>query len=204
MYGEVTYVSRSEYANRKVMLKKYAESIAQSGSIVWMEGLQSTDFNADCFQKDASTSPSRRVAIVKEGASDGIALLGTVHLYLIYFWLLHWAYSWHFGFYRSSKDVALWTFCQYFVYNLQFGFVGLIRLVHYLAQPCCFGSNDELQLVVDSGTGTTAVGLAIGVILLRYLWILIFFFQCFVIFQYRCMWELWYIGRMVLDCKGAE
>lgn len=91
MYGEVTYVSRSEYANRKVMLKKYAESIAESGSIVWMEGLQSTDFNVDCFQKDASTSPSRRVAIVKEGASDGIALLGTVHLhpYLIYFWLLH-------------------------------------------------------------------------------------------------------------------
>jgi hypothetical protein len=45
---------------------------------------------------------------------------------------------------------------------------GLIRLVDYLALPSCFGRYEELQLVVDSGTGTTAVGLAIGIILLRY------------------------------------
>jgi hypothetical protein len=40
--------------------------------------------------------------------------------------------------------------------------------VDYLALPSCFGRYEELQLVVDSGTGTTAVGLAIGIILLRY------------------------------------
>ena len=89
---------RSEYADRKAMLKKYAESIAENGSIVWMEGMQSAAFNADCFQKDASTSPSRRVAIVKEGASDGIALLGTLHLHL---------YSCHFEFYSTGKGINL-------------------------------------------------------------------------------------------------
>jgi hypothetical protein len=58
------------------MLTKYAESIADNGSIIWVESLQCTDLNSNFFQKEASEFPLKRVAIVKEGASDAIALLG--------------------------------------------------------------------------------------------------------------------------------
>ena len=44
--------------------------------------------------------------------------------------------------------------------------LGLIRLVQYLSQNHLLGKERVLKLVVDSGTGTTAVGLALGAILL--------------------------------------
>lgn len=126
MYGEVTYVPRSHYADRETMLAKYAKTIAENGPVVCVEGMQfgfDAAFNSNLFERALSSSqPSRKVAIVKEGASDATALLG------------------------------------------------LIRLVDYLAQPCCFGRDQNLQLVVDSGTGTTAVGLAIGIWIMRLPW----------------------------------
>ncbi|CAM6096302.1 unnamed protein product [Calypogeia fissa] len=48
--------------------------------------------------------------------------------------------------------------------------LGLIRLIHYLSQPTVFGSSHQLHIVVDTGTGTTAVGLALGISLLRLPW----------------------------------
>lgn len=41
-------------------------------------------------------------------------------------------------------------------------FVGLIRLVQYLSQNHILGKERPLKLVVDAGTGTTAVGLGLG------------------------------------------
>lgn len=44
--------------------------------------------------------------------------------------------------------------------------IGVIRLVHYLSQHHIFGKDQALKIVVDSGTGTTAVGLGIAALFL--------------------------------------
>lgn len=44
--------------------------------------------------------------------------------------------------------------------------LGLIRQVQYLSQNHLLGRERPLKLVVDAGTGTTAVGLALGAICL--------------------------------------
>ncbi|KAL7589042.1 hypothetical protein Lser_V15G41111 [Lactuca serriola] len=47
---------------------------------------------------------------------------------------------------------------------------GLIRLVKYLSQDHILGKSQPLKIVVDSGTGTTAVGLGIGALCLGLPW----------------------------------
>lgn len=44
--------------------------------------------------------------------------------------------------------------------------IGVIRLVQYLSQNHLFGKDRALKIVVDSGTGTTAVGLGLGALCL--------------------------------------
>ncbi|XP_020098967.1 putative D-cysteine desulfhydrase 2, mitochondrial [Ananas comosus] len=48
--------------------------------------------------------------------------------------------------------------------------LGVIRLVDYLAQANIFGKEQKIRIVLDAGTGTTAVGLALGVVLLGLPW----------------------------------
>ncbi|KAL1804514.1 hypothetical protein ACET3Z_033161 [Daucus carota] len=50
------------------------------------------------------------------------------------------------------------------------GLLGTIRLVHYLSRDHIFGKNQPLKVVVDSGTGTTAVGLGIAALCLGLPW----------------------------------
>ncbi|KAJ8461682.1 hypothetical protein OPV22_034608 [Ensete ventricosum] len=50
------------------------------------------------------------------------------------------------------------------------GLLGLIRLVKYLSQAHIFGRDQKIVLVLDSGTGTTAIGLALGIIYLGLPW----------------------------------
>lgn len=45
---------------------------------------------------------------------------------------------------------------------------GVIRLVQYLSQNHLFGKDRALKIVVDAGTGTTAVGLGLGALCLGY------------------------------------
>ncbi|KAJ9554604.1 hypothetical protein OSB04_018649 [Centaurea solstitialis] len=47
---------------------------------------------------------------------------------------------------------------------------GLIRLVQYLSQDHILGKDQPLKIVVDAGTGTTAVGLGIGALCLGLPW----------------------------------
>ncbi|KAK1269549.1 hypothetical protein QJS04_geneDACA006453 [Acorus gramineus] len=42
--------------------------------------------------------------------------------------------------------------------------LGVIRLVKYLSQKHLFGNEQPVEMVVDAGTGTTAVGLGLGVL----------------------------------------
>lgn len=121
MYGKVTYIPRSEYADRETMLTKYAKNVAESGPVVRMEGMRANS-GAVKGKLIGSCQPSKKVAIVNEGASDAIALLG------------------------------------------------LIRLVDHLSQPNFFGRNQKLQIIVDCGTGTTAIGLALAILILRLPW----------------------------------
>ncbi|KAF5450182.1 hypothetical protein F2P56_030553 [Juglans regia] len=48
--------------------------------------------------------------------------------------------------------------------------LGVIRLIHYLSQNHLLGKERALKLVVDAGTGTTAVGLALGALCLGLPW----------------------------------
>ncbi|KZV17796.1 hypothetical protein F511_01605 [Dorcoceras hygrometricum] len=48
--------------------------------------------------------------------------------------------------------------------------LGLLRLTCYLSQDHLFGKKQALKIVVDAGTGTTAIGLALGVLCLGLPW----------------------------------
>ncbi|XP_059072978.1 D-cysteine desulfhydrase 2, mitochondrial isoform X4 [Cryptomeria japonica] len=133
MYGHVIYVPRSVYANREALLARHASLIAgDDGSIMWLhdevkmspmpvENYASHQHGSKVHMSCIATCTStRKVAVVKEGGGDAVALLG------------------------------------------------LIRLVDYLSQPSLFGRDQTVQIVVDSGTGTTAVGLALGALLLGF------------------------------------
>ncbi|XP_059072976.1 D-cysteine desulfhydrase 2, mitochondrial isoform X2 [Cryptomeria japonica] len=135
MYGHVIYVPRSVYANREALLARHASLIAgDDGSIMWLhdevkmspmpvENYASHQHGSKVHMSCIATCTStRKVAVVKEGGGDAVALLG------------------------------------------------LIRLVDYLSQPSLFGRDQTVQIVVDSGTGTTAVGLALGALLLGLPW----------------------------------
>lgn len=50
------------------------------------------------------------------------------------------------------------------------GLLGVIRLVRYLSQNHLFGKERSTKIVVDAGTGTTAVGLALGILLFGLPW----------------------------------
>lgn len=43
--------------------------------------------------------------------------------------------------------------------------IGLMRLIRYLSQDHLFGEKQLVNIVVDAGTGTTAIGLALGALL---------------------------------------
>jgi hypothetical protein len=43
---------------------------------------------------------------------------------------------------------------------------GVMRLVDYLSGLTLFGHHEKVHIVVDSGTGTTAIGLALGAVCL--------------------------------------
>lgn len=123
MFGHVTYIPRSEYADRAGMLSKYASQIAGSrGSVIWLDEEEECDPNSPIAAESKADSRERNVVVVKEGAGDAIALLG------------------------------------------------LIRLVQFLSNPAAFGRDDPVHLVVDTGTGTTAVGVALAIALLGLPW----------------------------------
>ncbi|XP_031123849.1 D-cysteine desulfhydrase 2, mitochondrial isoform X1 [Ipomoea triloba] len=50
------------------------------------------------------------------------------------------------------------------------GLLGAIRLVEYLSQEHLFGRNQALKVIVDAGTGTTAIGLGLGAVCLGLPW----------------------------------
>ncbi|KAL7199410.1 hypothetical protein ACSBR2_021644 [Camellia fascicularis] len=50
------------------------------------------------------------------------------------------------------------------------GLLGVIHLVQYLSQNHVFGKEQAFKIVVDAGTGTTAIGLGLGAIRLGLPW----------------------------------
>jgi len=90
MYGQVTYIPRSEYSERKSMLQKHAVRIsdANSASVAW---LHSPELCAELPIPDSKptvpdmrvasgdlykSSGPRKIAILNEGAGESFALLG--------------------------------------------------------------------------------------------------------------------------------
>lgn len=49
---------------------------------------------------------------------------------------------------------------------------GIIRLLCYLSENRLLGKERAVKLVVDAGTGTTAVGLGLGIICLGWVFLL--------------------------------
>ncbi|XP_021312649.1 putative D-cysteine desulfhydrase 2, mitochondrial isoform X2 [Sorghum bicolor] len=114
MFGNVTYASRSLYAQRDEMLYEHAIKVAGcSGTVMWADEIIGKDLGLDEDTTDGNGS--RKVMIVKEGA-------------------------------------------------------GVMRLLEYLSGLTLFGKDEKVHIVVDSGTGTTAVGLALGAVCLGLQW----------------------------------
>ncbi|PON74671.1 Tryptophan synthase beta subunit-like PLP-dependent enzyme [Trema orientale] len=129
LYGNVTYMPRSVYANREKMLRSHADYVAGCGGhVLWFDdileaSLTQNNFGSKSAQIEAYKSDhTTRVVIINEGAGDVVALLG------------------------------------------------VIRLVQFLSQDHLFGKERALRLIVDAGTGTTAVGLGLGTICLGLPW----------------------------------
>ncbi|XP_045818102.1 D-cysteine desulfhydrase 2, mitochondrial [Trifolium pratense] len=90
IYGNVTYVPRTIYANREDMLKSYAKSVAgNSDSVLWfndiIQAASTTELSTsqNFMQMDASRSDGnhlQKILIVNEGAGDSVALLGIIRL----------------------------------------------------------------------------------------------------------------------------
>ncbi|VAH78737.1 unnamed protein product [Triticum turgidum subsp. durum] len=59
---------------------------------------------------------------------------------------------------RGATDVITCGGCQ----SAHAAAVGVIRLVEHLSSLSSFHNDEEVHVVVDAGTGTTAVGLALG------------------------------------------
>lgn len=77
MYGNVVYVPRSIYADRDAMLAKHANHVAgHNGSIMWFDDKVSM---ASIPNGDHATG---KVAVVKEGGGDAVALLGHFSVFL--------------------------------------------------------------------------------------------------------------------------
>ncbi|XP_044490305.1 D-cysteine desulfhydrase 2, mitochondrial isoform X3 [Mangifera indica] len=90
IYGNVTYVPRSLYAQRAEMLKCHAHLITgNNGHVVWCNEMLkaslakwtpwASDFVQTGAHRDADNCP-RKVVIVNEGAGDCVALLGVFRL----------------------------------------------------------------------------------------------------------------------------
>ncbi|GLI69952.1 hypothetical protein VaNZ11_014693 [Volvox africanus] len=141
MYGtEVTYVSRAEYANRQAMLSSRMAAVREA-------------------------SPAAKVALVAEGGGDPPALLGLLRLV---YWLAY--------------DQTVETGCCQNLTNanaldprapggeerpVRHGSLNRrIATVQSLPYP----TTTPYKFVVDSGTGTTAIGLALGIALLGLPW----------------------------------
>ncbi|CAA0814112.1 D-cysteine desulfhydrase 2- mitochondrial [Striga hermonthica] len=131
LYGNVVYVPRSAYAQRRQMLERHAESVAGcNGSVLWLNDIMNYSCKSDAVEGESSShvdrfkcpQKSKKVVVINEGAGDVIALSG------------------------------------------------LMRLIKYLSGSHLFGEKQPLNIVVDAGTGTTAVGLALGVLLLGLPW----------------------------------
>ncbi|CAL5203762.1 unnamed protein product [Lathyrus oleraceus] len=90
IYGNVTYVPRTIYANREDMLKNYARSVAENtGSVLWFSDIIQASSTAESstfpnfMQMDASRSEGnhlQKILVVNEGAGDSVALLGIIRL----------------------------------------------------------------------------------------------------------------------------
>ena len=85
IYGNVTYVPRSLYANREKMLQTHANHLvsSNSGHVAWFNDIFESSFttqtSSSFVQMDANRSAEnspRKVAILNEGAGDAAALLG--------------------------------------------------------------------------------------------------------------------------------
>lgn len=83
LYGNVTYIPRSVYADRKKMLRSQADHVAgSSGHVLWFDdileaSLTQNNLGSESPQKEAHKDDNtRRVVIVSEGAGDVVALLG--------------------------------------------------------------------------------------------------------------------------------
>lgn len=107
MYGDITYIPRSEYAKREEMLSIHASLVAgHGGSVIWLNDLlkKSIDDNDSAarfseakestytFSKDGVGHDLRKVAVISEGAGDVVGLLGEFanpasSIFFLPFWL---------------------------------------------------------------------------------------------------------------------
>ena len=91
MFGDISYIPRTQYADREEMLRRHATVVAGSdGSVLQLDDLleKSLDYcdpdsrflkankAAYAFYKEGAEKDSRKVVIINEGAGNVVGLLG--------------------------------------------------------------------------------------------------------------------------------
>ncbi|KAF9606015.1 hypothetical protein IFM89_021437 [Coptis chinensis] len=147
IYGNTVYVPRSLYAKREEMLFKHAELVAGSnGSVICFSDILSTCFTRKKFKEEnrvhMNVDKSELAVPQAQNHKRKVVVVN-----------------------EGAGDAAA-LLGNHFFGNLH----GVIRLVEYMSQIHLFGQEHPMKIVVDSGTGTTAIGLALGALCLGLQW----------------------------------
>ncbi|GFY88197.1 pyridoxal-5'-phosphate-dependent enzyme family protein [Actinidia rufa] len=144
LYGNVIYVPRSLYAKREEMLLKYADSVlGHSGSVAWPSDILEASLTSHLPGKpNFKHLDDHRCA----ENSKRVVIVNEVQEMLLRIEKIM----------ASSDDHGHPS--------------GVIRLVQYMSQNHVLGKEQAFKIVVDAGTGTTAIGLGLGAICLGLPW----------------------------------
>ncbi|KAA3462677.1 D-cysteine desulfhydrase 2, mitochondrial [Gossypium australe] len=142
IYGNVTYVPRSFYAHREEMLQTHASMVAgHTGSVVYCSDIIDSSLASQTFE--CSKFVQRDAPRGTENHSRKVAIVNE----------------------GAKGAVALLDGQGHPLENK-----GMFRLVDYLSQDHLLGKKRAFNFVVDSGTGTTAVGLGLAAMYLGLPW----------------------------------
>ncbi|XP_049932397.1 D-cysteine desulfhydrase 2, mitochondrial isoform X2 [Nymphaea colorata] len=141
MYGNVMYIPTSVYANREEMLSKNAEIIAgENGCVLSLSDIVGASRGHDRAES-ADGVPFSSRSLHNQHIAQGTCERSLRKVVVIK---------------EGAGDVV--------------ALLGLIRLVEYLSQPSLFGRAHKVEVIVDAGTGTTAIGLGLGMLLFGLHW----------------------------------
>ena len=175
MLGQVTYVARSEYADRRGMMTRHHQRVCDANPDAkvlpllgsWQEGCGGSILGTTMCHVWESRCRKGSLEGTERGANHiQMASIASYQMQSFTASSCTAQRTWNplaFGYCSSTSSAEKSSqYAQY--YDLAEGaadpieILGSIRLICHLADTLAFPTDRECSLVVDSGTGTTAVG----------------------------------------------